>query len=233
MTDRDRIIDKVKKCLALSASSNQHEAEIALRQAQKLMAEHGISEQDVQAAEADERAAKATVTAKPASWEALLANCIAQAFGCQVIFAAGWAARRAEWRFIGCGAAAEVARYAFTVLLRQLRQARQDHIHDSLRRCKVAAKRRRADLFCTGWVRAVAGKIAAFAGSEQQTAAIASFIARRYPETASLAPTNRNAGRKLREYDYGDLQAGRQAGRNAQLNRGVGDAQERRALQCA
>ena len=32
--DHDKILDKIKKCLALSSSSNEHEAAIALRQAQ-------------------------------------------------------------------------------------------------------------------------------------------------------------------------------------------------------
>lgn len=38
-TERDKIIAKVKKCLALAKSSNEHEAATALRQAQKLMQE--------------------------------------------------------------------------------------------------------------------------------------------------------------------------------------------------
>lgn len=36
-----KILSKIKKCLALSASSNENEAAIALRQAQRLMAEFG------------------------------------------------------------------------------------------------------------------------------------------------------------------------------------------------
>lgn len=34
MSDKSKILDKIKKCLALSKSSNQHEAQAALRQAQ-------------------------------------------------------------------------------------------------------------------------------------------------------------------------------------------------------
>ena len=55
MSDRDKILDKIKKCLALSASSNEHEAEAALRQARKMMETHGITDLDIQAAEAEER----------------------------------------------------------------------------------------------------------------------------------------------------------------------------------
>lgn len=222
MSNRDKIIDKIKKCLALSASSNEHEAAAGLRQAKKLMEAHGISDLDMQAAEAEERRAKSSVTAKPAAWENTLAHRIADAFGCRLIFSPGYWARRAEWMFIGCGAAPEVAQYAFAVLLRQVKRARAEHIKDNLKRCKQATKTRRADLFCEGWVRAVAGKIATFAGSEKQLAAIDVFVAVRYPELGSLVTTNRNDGRKLRDHEYGDLVAGSRVGRNAQLNHGVG-----------
>ena len=39
----DKILDKIKKCLVLASSANEHEAAAALRQAQKLMEAHGIS----------------------------------------------------------------------------------------------------------------------------------------------------------------------------------------------
>lgn len=231
MSNRDKILDKIKKCLALSASSNEHEAEAALRQARKLMESHGITDLEIQAAEAEERRAKSSVTAKPAAWENTLAHRIAEAFGCRLIFSPGYWARRAEWMFIGCGAMPEVAQYAFTVLLRQVKRARAEHIKVNLKRCKLATKTRRADLFCEGWVRAVTGKIAAFAGSEKQSIAIDTFVAVRYPELGSLVTTNRNDGRKLRDHEYGDLTAGGRAGRNAQLNRGVGGADQRLALE--
>lgn len=231
MSNRDKIIDKIKKCLALSASSNEHEAAAALRQARKLMEAHGISDLDMQAAEAEERRAKSSVTAKPAAWESTLAHRVADAFGCRLIFAAGYWARRAEWMFIGCGAAPEVAQYAFTVLLRQVKRARAEHIKANLKRCKSATKTRRADLFCEGWVRSVAGKIAAFASSEKQSAAIDAFVAVRYPELSNLVTANRNDGRKLRDHEYGDLVAGGLAGRDAQLNRGMGGAAAPLALE--
>lgn len=43
-----RIIDKIHKCLALGKSSNEHEAAAAMRQAQKLMEMHDISEREVE-----------------------------------------------------------------------------------------------------------------------------------------------------------------------------------------
>lgn len=47
--DKQKILDKIKKCMALSKSANAHEAAAALRQAQSLMRKHGITEDEVEA----------------------------------------------------------------------------------------------------------------------------------------------------------------------------------------
>lgn len=228
MNDRAKILDKIKKCLALSASSNEHEAEAALRQARKLMEAHGITDLDVQAAQAEERRAKAGAKSSPSKWETMLAVKVGDAFACHVIFSHGW--RAGEWCFIGCGAAPEVAHYAFSVLHRQAKRAREEHIKTKLKRCKAATKTRRADLFSEGWVSSVVGAISAFAGSEQQTTAIDAFMATHYPSLATLKTRNRNDGRKLRDHEYDDFAAGHRSGRDAQLNRGVGGAGQQLAL---
>lgn len=44
---REKVLDRIRKCLALSKSANEHEAAAALRQAQKMMDQHGVSEDDV------------------------------------------------------------------------------------------------------------------------------------------------------------------------------------------
>jgi hypothetical protein len=45
--DRAKILSKILKCLALSKSCNEHEAAAALRQAQKLMVAHDVSEREL------------------------------------------------------------------------------------------------------------------------------------------------------------------------------------------
>jgi hypothetical protein len=227
MTEREKIIDKIKKCLALSVSSNEHEAEAALRQARKLMEAHGISDLDMQAAQASERRQRAGAQVKPSNWETGLSSRIARAFGCTVFYYPGFYARRADWVFVGCGAAPEIGGYAFEVLQRQCKRAREQHIKTRLKRCKLATKTRRADLFCEGWVVAVVGKIEAFAGSQAQSDAIDAYLVTRYPGLTNLKPRDRNDGRALRDHEYDDLIAGKNAGRNAELNRGVGGEQQR------
>lgn len=229
--ERDKIIAKIKKCLALSASSNEHEAAAALRQAKKLMEQYSISDLDMAAAEAGEKRARSGATQNPANWEAVIAAKVADAFACRVIFATNRMKRCGEWRFIGAGAMPEVAEYAFRVLHRQCKTARAEHIKSKLKRCKPAIKVRRADLFCDGWVQAVVGLIASFAGGEVNCAAVDAYMANNYSNLVDLKARDRNDGRNLRDHEYDDLYSGRCSGRDAQLNRGIGGAEERKALQ--
>ena len=228
---RKKMIDKIKKCLALSASSNTHEAAAALRQARKMMDEHNITDLDMQVSGVGERRAKAGAQNRPSNWETMLASKIADAFGCRVIFSGGAWARSGEWRFIGCESL-EVAHYAFTVLHRQAKRLRAEHIKATLKRCKPATKTRRADLFCEGWVRAVAGAISNYCGTEREHAAIDSYMEKNYPILRHMDATDRNAGRRglpAREWD--DYTAGNRAGKSAVLNRGVGGVDQRLALE--
>jgi len=219
-SDKDKILDKIKKCLALSASSNEHEAKAALRQAQKLMEQHGITAQDVQAADAEERLVKAGATKTPARWEAYLAARVCVAFGCRSIFQRGLFGRSASWCFIGCVPNTEIAEYAFKVLLRQCRRARKDYISKRLRRCKPANKTRRADVFCESWVSAVTELIQAFAATPEQQRAIEAYMQKHHPNLQSLKSRSRT-GDKLTSRDYSDCIAGHEAGRKAELHRGV------------
>lgn len=234
MTDKEIIIAKIKKCLALSSSSNEHEAETALRQAKRLMESHGVTDQDVQAADAEARWAKAGAKKTPATWEAALASAIGDAFGCKVLFFLGGVQRHdGQWAFMGCGASPEVAQYAFDVLRRQAMRARSEHIRLHLSRCKIASKTRRGDLFSEGWVRAVTSTITAFAGTPQQSAVIDAYMSKNYPSTKDLKPKNRNEGKTLGNRELLDYFAGKTAGVAARLDRGVAGTEAPLALSSA
>lgn len=231
MNERERAIDKIKKCLALSASSNEHEAASALRQAKKLMEQFGVSDLDVQAAEASEKRSRAGAIKSPANWETCLASKIADAFGCRIIFCHDWKKDCGEWVFIGTGAAPEVAEYAFKVLFRQAKAARAEHIKFRLKRCKAGTKTRRADLFSEGWVRAVTSLITQFSGGETKPEAIDAYMTSRYPALASLKSRDRNADRNLRQHEELDYYHGKNSGRDAQLIRGMGGVAPTLALE--
>lgn len=225
--DREAIIAKIKKCLALAKSDNEHEAAVALRQAQRLMQQHGITDFDIETADIQEEATKAGASSEPSRWECGLATRAANAFECKVFLAVGWPV--GKWTFVGAVPAAEIARYAFEVMFRQIKRARSAYIKSALKRCGPTSRTRRADLFCKGWVVAATALIEAFAGSDAQQAKVTAYLENKHA-LKGFHGRNRSAGRKLTERDYGDADAGHAAGTEAQLNRGVGGVGERLAL---
>lgn len=217
MNERDKIIAKIKKCLALAKSNNEHEAANALRQAQKLMQTHGISDLDVEHADIQEEATRAGAAKKPARWESRLANRVATAFDCRVYLQQGWGI--GQWVFVGATPSSEIARYAFEVLFRQAKRARADYVKTALKRC-TKNRTRRADLFSEGWVITATELVENFAGSKAAQLRIAAYLERNHT-LQDLKVRDRNAGRKLTERECGDKDAGLRAGQDAQLNRGL------------
>lgn len=220
MADRDDIIEKIRKCMALAASGSEHEAAAALRQARKLMELHQVGHAEMLAAGVGEASARSGAIARPANWENHLAGYVAHVFGCQLIFREGW--ERSEWLFIGLPPANEIAAYSFEVLFRQARKARQDYMATNLKRYKKSNKVRRADLFSEGWVRAACGNVTALSPAEGSAEAVEAYMQIKHPKLGALNATDRNKGRTLSGKDEMALSAGRHAGRSAQLHHGVG-----------
>lgn len=217
----DKILDKIRKCLALTSSANEHEAAAALRQAQILMKRHGISDQDVLASKASEAAARSGAVNSPPCWEALLCGRIATAFGCTSLHSRS-NSTVAVWKFIGTGAAPEIASYAFKVLFRQAKKARADYIKSHLKRVRrPSVKTARADLFCQGWVRTAISTVVSWTRSPEQAEAVQAYIASHFPNLEELATKDR-APANLRDHHVNDLKNGLNAGLDAVLNRGVG-----------
>lgn len=220
--DKEKILDKIRKCMALAKSGNEHEAAAALRQARALMESNGISEAEMLAIGVGQKSTKAGALDRPAQWEHILAQGIACAFGCRLIFVSGpWTG---EWTFYGCGPSAEISTYAFEVLLRQARKARKAHIDNELRRYKKANKTRRADLFCLGWVSTALSSVSAWSSSESTKEALDAYQSIHFPDLGTLETRDRNEGRCLSDKDYQSLASGRESGKSAEFNQGVGAA---------
>lgn len=222
-----KTLEKIKKCLALAQSANEHEAAIALRQAQALMREHGVSELDVLTVDVSTCDMRSRAKRAPAQWEMTLMNRIAHAFDCELAFHHG--DDEGRWVFIGVGSAAEVAQYTAAVMLRQALKARDAYSAKKLARVTVRENKvRRADLFCTGWV-SVATSLVVGSGRPAHPALLA-YMHVQYGKAASITGNNRNESRKLREYEYGDYAAGQAAGHGAQLNRGLGSTADKHLM---
>lgn len=219
---REDVIRKIQKCLRMARSTNPEQAAIALRQAQKLMEEHQLTETEIAAAEAEEASAKSSSSDKPVLWEVMLARMIADVFGCDMIFSPRW--NRDKWQleggytYVGVDGHAEIAAYAFSVLRRQAANARREYAKQALKRCSPSAKIKRSDQFSDGWVHAARRQAVALAPTVRATSAIAAYMAVHFPETTSLA-TRQRPGTPLA---HRDRAFGYEEGSKAQLRPGVG-----------
>lgn len=231
MTSREDILAKVKKCLDLAKSANEHEAAAAMRQARKLMDLHALNDTEVLAAGAGQSKANSAVEATPTAWEDALAGRLGRAFGCRVVFQPGFFDRRAQWLFIGIPPNHEIAAYSFDVLYRQLRKARTDFIGAKLKRFKRSNKTRRADLFCGAWVYAACAQLTMPSISEAERSVIDAYMKTKFHNLGELKSVDRNAGRPRDDKDFAAIAAGDDAGRSAELNRGVGAAAAPRMLE--
>ena len=142
--------------------------------------------------------------------------------------AAGFAGciRSSGWPGAGVAPGAESAA---AEAQRQAKRARAHYVTTALKRC-TTTRTRRADLFCEGWVMTATELVENFAGSAAAQARVTAYLEHKHALT-SFQGHNRNAGRNLSERDYGDMQAGHRAGRDAQLNRGVGGVGEQLSLE--
>lgn len=217
--DNDRILDKIKKCLEMAKGkgSNPNEAEIALRQAHKLMEAYNLEMGDVLASMAGEAKVAAGSEGDPPAWRVRLAHVCAEAFGSHFIISAPWF-EGASFVYIGCGASPELAGYAYQVLERQLQKARRDYLATQ-KRCKRSTKVARGDAFAHGWIDAVLAKVEQFSGVEDNIAeAIQAYMEKKYPNLG----TAKMKRRKLKARDEVASDAGYEAGRSAQLHHAVG-----------
>ena len=222
-----RHIERIKKLLALAKSSNVHEAALAMEHAQRLIAEHNLTMQDVRISDVKNHVGPMAKAKTPARYLQALAQMVADAFGCHVFLQAQQVSL-VQWEtsvcFVGIESAADLAGYAFDVLRRQIRRDRLKHLA-SLKRCKPATKIRRSDAFCDGWVFQVSKKVRALALSPENEGAIAAWIEK---ENLDLQPGGTRKTKGPKANDLGSVLDGVAAGTQAYLHAGVGSKERKR-----
>lgn len=230
---RDEALQKIKKCLALAASPEPHEAAAAMRQAQKLMEQFGLTAGDVSMADIAESSQRA-VNVPLVKWEAWIAGLVAKAFGCthysseRSVLGPNFTRRtQRSFVFIGVGAAPEVAGYAFDVLARQCAKDRRAHMGKQSKNCKPKTKVARGDVFAEGWVAGVQAKLTAFVQPKAETELIAQYMTKHYPDMEAGKLTDRTTGKNTKDDDFGK---GLAAGRNANLNHGVSGREQQKQI---
>lgn len=154
---RDEALKKIKKCLALAKSQEPHEAASATRQAH-------------------------------VKWESALSSAVAEAFGCQrfIEMDMKWLSNRfvksRKFVFIGVGASAEVAAYAYEVLSRQCAKARLEHVRKQPKNCKPITKTARGDQFALGWAWGVRDMLDKFANSDRNQLLLENYMSVKHPD---------------------------------------------------
>lgn len=221
-SERERIIRKIKRCLALGESSNSNEAEMALRQAQSLMRQHRLTEADIHA-DAVSCEKRDTGLVRMADWQRSLANTAAQAFGCRMLMEHKVGGPM-TFLFVGVRPASDLAAYAYDALLAQVKLARK-HFQK-----RHKSGRREADDFCLAWVLAVKEKVQKFAKDnpldarktyalvvveQREQVAINTWIANQYKDVGT-----RNQ-KKKESYSPLAMTMGYRAGQDAQINQAV------------
>lgn len=220
----DRVLRKIERCLALSRSANEHEADTALRQAQRLMTKHNTSEIDVAASNIDRAAMQADAGRKPPRWLNRLATLVNAAFGTATVYEprpafTGW---QGYFAFLGQESQVRIAAYAFEVLQRQLVSDRKAFLVSMNKRAKRIARIRRADAYATAWVSNAYEHLIPIEKSEDALTVIEHFKARFYTILENLYVIDRGQCRD----DQKTMMKDYLAGRNAHFYSGV--EQERR-----
>ena len=161
MSDIDRVMRKIQKCLALSASSNQHEAAAALRQAKVLMDMHQVTMEDIELGRIEVEEIGQGYS-RPPKWKANLYLVVARAFGCSQFLRGGRPV------FVGSSPGPAVAKYALEVLLRQLEANKRNFIAEiaTNRPCMTrTAKVRLGKGYAEGWVHGCYQVVAQFSAA--------------------------------------------------------------------
>lgn len=176
---RAKAIDRIKKCLRLAQSNEAHEAAAALRQAQKLMAEWGLEQDDLDAAEMVDELVRTKEAFGGCAYLHALVNLIDACFGVSGVWEQGngISRKRANVRYIGPAVRVALAVYAHRVVDRSVRESWESHRlyfpHDEQR---PGARQS----FRLAFLLAIRTKIEAFAMTEKERDGIKKALVAKY-----------------------------------------------------
>lgn len=121
----DRVIERVRKLLALSGSDNEHEAAAAAHRAQVLLAEHQLTMAELDAGDSDDGPEVVRETwfnsKRIPGWRSRLAFGVAAGFGCEATRSAGWG-----MRIYGDPSAVATARATFAYLVQAIERCARE-----------------------------------------------------------------------------------------------------------
>lgn len=218
------IMERLKKLMALSRSSNVHEAAAAMERATQLMREHQITEDDLVLSNVTECNTNFAWGAKvnPTQYQIWLWSMIQDVFGVESAFTA----YDGRVTFYGLSSRAEMAAYTCDVLSRQLKRARADFLKSQNKRLKRQTKISRADNFAEGWIVAVRSKAQSMMVSQEEKTLMLTYAKRKWGQMETMSGRPAQEARGTSEA-FG---SGYREGKNANLHRPM-SAQEQLAIE--
>lgn len=210
--NKNKIIDKIKKCLALSKSSNEYEAAQALKQAHALMRIHDISEIDIEMDTLTERCSSQKTT--NTQWKTTLILMIGKFFCVVPVFSGNqiiWTGKELN---------TELAEYAYIHLMRLCTEARSQYMLNELSRVRIKANKTiRANNYAIGWCSTVYKSVASLIDSQSEeyqrlNDLILASNDKLKKTTSSLSKKHNSFARK-----YYDRARGQQDGQKVNLHR--------------
>lgn len=209
--DKKKVLDKISKCLRLSASCNPNEAAAALRQARNLMEKYHVNDDQLQSLLVEENSVHFGHEFNPPFWALALSDIVSRAFDCEVLIGRRFG-QQPEYRFIGMDCTPSIAKYTFAVLYRKLEQARANFIDDNTDKDE-AENARRGDVFAQAWLFRVVDKVAEFVVNPATRAAVKRYVKEQYGDTFEFVqdPVATETA------DYDDIRCGMKAAENIVL----------------
>ncbi|MFC6631502.1 recombinase family protein [Acinetobacter beijerinckii] len=150
----DDVLRRLKKCLALTKSSNEFEAAAALRQVQTLMIKYNLTELDVQLSDINEHYYQTNHIRKKMV-EVRLAQMVADVFECGFYIKN---TKNKQFVFYGISPNTDIAVYSYEVLEPILMQAKKEYMATLHGNTKLKSKRALSKSFCLGWINSVRNK---------------------------------------------------------------------------
>ncbi|MFT8334719.1 MAG: DUF2786 domain-containing protein [Acetobacter orientalis] len=217
---KKKAMERLKKLLMLSRSTNENEAAAALGKAQELMRELSVSEDDLELTDYTALEADGLLVRPGRSvpvYVMRLEGLIEKAFGCTAV----WDRHQVKCKIIWLGqkSKAEISAYSWTVLARLLKNKREQYKFTHLLTGHTPGKREAlADTFCEGWVAGVSRNILQDTVSAKDKRLLDLFLNQKFPNLIDLQ--SRGAGLTSGQVNsaYTD---GIRAGQKTHLHSGV------------
>ena len=205
------LLERIKKLMALSQSSNPNEAAIALARAQKLMKENEISSEDLELSSFAEERIPTVRGLRDSKISSHLANIVAKALGLEFFRTVTSSGNSSYITFIGPHDRLKSGVYVYTILTRQVQIVKQQYrivekekirneIISSLKNSaanflftkteidayvKKETSRllsKKTKIYLEGWLYSVRQKVQDFVSSPQEQDLLSSFMLNNHPE---------------------------------------------------